>query len=51
MANVSSVLVQLREERTGAQEQVEKLDEAIAVIQELVGATWLGFRGPGTEPW
>jgi len=37
MANLTSVLVQLREERTQAQQQVEKLDEVIAVIQELVG--------------
>ncbi len=37
MSNLDSALQQLRQERKQAQEQIEKLDEAIAVIQGLAG--------------
>lgn len=37
MANLSSALQQLREERKQAQTQIDKLDEAISVIQGLTG--------------
>ena len=39
MANLSGALTQLREQRRQAQLQVDKLDEAIAAIQGLVGKT------------
>jgi len=37
MANPATALRQLRQERTLAQRQVEKLDETINVIERLVG--------------
>ena len=37
MANLSGTLAQLREQRRKAQHQLEKLDEAIAAIEGLVG--------------
>jgi len=37
MANLTGTLAQLREQRKLAQRQVEKLDEAIAAIEGLVG--------------
>jgi hypothetical protein len=37
MANLTDALQQLREERERAQSQVEKLDSAISVLQDLVG--------------
>lgn len=37
MANLANALQQLQQERKEAQLQVEKLDSAIAVLQELVG--------------
>jgi hypothetical protein len=37
MANLNDVLRQLREEHKQAQQQVEKLDEAISVISGVVG--------------
>src|SRR5713101_2145413 len=37
MANLTSALQQLREEREQAQYQVEKLDSAISVLEDLVG--------------
>ena len=37
MANLTGTLSQLREQRRMAQRQVEKLDEAIAAIEGLVG--------------
>jgi len=37
MAKLEIALQQLREERTQAQSQVEKLDSAISVIEDLVG--------------
>jgi hypothetical protein len=39
MSNLNSALDQLREERKQAQAQVEKLNEAIAVIEGLAGGT------------
>lgn len=42
MANLTSVLQQLQEERKQAQLQVEKLDSAISVLQELVGTNSSG---------
>ena len=41
MANLTSALQQLREERKQAQYQVEKLDSAISVLEDLVGRTGL----------
>ena len=37
MANLTGTLTQLRDERRKAQLQVEKLDEAILVIEQLLG--------------
>jgi len=37
MANLSGTLSQLRDQRRRVQHQVEKLDEAIAAIEGLVG--------------
>jgi hypothetical protein len=37
MANLTGALQQLREERKQAQYQVEKLDAAISVLEDLVG--------------
>ena len=37
MSNLENALQQLREEHTQAQLRVEKLDEAISVVQRLVG--------------
>jgi hypothetical protein len=37
MANLTNALQQLREERERAQSQVEKLDSAISVLEDLVG--------------
>src|SRR5713226_6186763 len=37
MANLTSALQQLREERKQAKYQVEKLDSAISVLEDLVG--------------
>jgi hypothetical protein len=39
MANLTSALQQLREERRQAQEHVDKLDRAILVIESLNGST------------
>jgi hypothetical protein len=39
MSNLNSALQQLRDERKQAQTQVEKLDQAIAVIEGLSGRT------------
>jgi len=41
MAKLALALRQLREERNRAQQQVHKLDQAIAVIQGLVGRNGL----------
>src|SRR5579864_3287898 len=46
MANLDTVLRQLREEHTQAQSQVEKLKEAISVIEGLAGrSTGAGANG------
>jgi hypothetical protein len=37
MSNINSALDQLREERKQAQAQIEKLDRAISVIEDLAG--------------
>jgi len=37
MANLTSALLQLREEREQAQYQVKKLESAISVLENLVG--------------
>jgi hypothetical protein len=42
MGNLSSALQQLREERKQAQSHVEKLDQAISVIESLNGFGTLG---------
>jgi hypothetical protein len=44
MANLTSALQQLREERKQAQYQVEKLDSAISVLEDLVGRNGLLTR-------
>jgi hypothetical protein len=46
MANLTGTLAQLRNERRQAQLQVEKLDEAILVIEKLLGQR--GKRTAGT---
>jgi hypothetical protein len=50
MANLTSVLKQLRDERKQAQSEVQKLDTAITMLEDLVGrdgavATQRGSRG------
>jgi hypothetical protein len=47
MGNLSSALQQLRAERKQAQSHVEKLDQAISVIESLNGS---GTFGPTNEP-
>ena len=37
MANLGRMLRQLREERSRAQKELDRLDEAIAVFEKLVG--------------
>jgi hypothetical protein len=39
MANLADALQQLREEREQAQAQLETLDSAISVLQDLVGGS------------
>ena len=46
MANLTSALQQLREERKQAQYQVEKLDSAISVLEDLVGRDGSPTRTP-----
>ena len=46
MANLSNALQQLRQERSRAQAEVEKLDEAISVIESLNGS---GISRKGTR--
>jgi hypothetical protein len=45
MSNLNSALQQLRDERKQAQVQVEKLDQAIAVIEGLSGRTIVRSAG------
>jgi hypothetical protein len=47
MSNLNSALQQLREERKQTQSQVEKLDQAISVIEGLSGRT--STRGGATS--
>jgi DNA-binding PucR family transcriptional regulator len=47
MGNFSNALQELRAERSRAQSQVEKLDQAISVIESLNGA---GTSGKTTQP-
>lgn len=47
MTNLSNALQQLREERNQAQLQVEKLDQAISVIESLNGS---GASRKATQP-
>jgi hypothetical protein len=47
MANLSNALRQLRQERSRAQAEVEKLDEAISVIESLNGS---GISRRGRRP-
>jgi hypothetical protein len=46
MGNLSSALQQLRAERKQAQSHVEKLDQAISVIESLNGSGTLGRAHP-----
>jgi ABC-type Fe3+-citrate transport system substrate-binding protein len=49
MSNLNSALQQLRDERKQAQSQVEKLDQAISVIEGLSGRTnTRSISGPRT---
>src|ERR1019366_4798641 len=43
MTNIAKAIVRLREERRDAQNQVQKLGEAISVLEKLT-------RGPGATP-
>ena len=47
MTNLTNALQQLREERNQAQLQVEKLDQAISVIESLNGS---GASRKATQP-
>jgi len=42
MANLNRALQELRQERDNAEREVERLDEAISVVQGLVGRNHLG---------
>jgi hypothetical protein len=42
MANLGQMLRQLRRERAGRQNQLERLDEAISVFEKLVGTNSRG---------
>src|SRR6185437_10798484 len=49
MGNLAVALQQLREERTQAQEQVTKLDQAIVAIERIVGKGNSGLVGRGQK--
>src|SRR5436305_11814762 len=49
MANLDNVLQQLRQEHNQAQSQIEKLKEAISVIEGLAGRS-TGAAANGTRP-
>jgi hypothetical protein len=49
MANLTGTLAQLRDERRKAQLQVEKLDEAIGVIERLLGRKGGHAGGTGVK--
>src|SRR6266404_2859930 len=50
MDNLENALQQLREEREQAQSQVEKLDSAISVLQELFETNSLRVTRNGSQP-
>ena len=50
MSNLTSALQQLREEQKQAQQQVEKLQSAISVIEGLVGRNGSGAPREGARP-
>jgi hypothetical protein len=50
MAKLDLALRQLRDERRRAQQEVEKLDQAIAVVQGLVGRNGLPAASRTTAP-
>lgn len=45
MTNISKALARLREDRRDAQRQVEKLAEAISVLEKLTGAKGGSYAG------
>ena len=47
MANLGQILKQLQEQRSRAKKEVERLDEAIAAIQKLVGTNSGGATRKG----
>jgi hypothetical protein len=49
MSSLSTVLQQLQQERTQAQQQVEKLNSAISVIEGLVGRNGSGATKNGAR--
>jgi hypothetical protein len=49
MANLESAIQQIREERKQAQLRVEQLDQAISVVQGLVGLNALAPSGNGAR--
>ena len=49
MSSLSTVLQQLQQERTQAQQQVEKLNSAISVIEGLVGRNGSGATNVGAR--
>ncbi len=50
MSNIAKAIVRLREERRDAQNQVQKLGEAIAVLEKLTrGAGANGYAGGATR--
>jgi hypothetical protein len=50
MASLGRTLTQLRKEHSKAQREVERLEEAIAAIQKLVGAKRGTYAGRGRRP-
>jgi hypothetical protein len=50
MSNLTSALQQLRQEHKQAQQQAEKLQSAISVIEDLVGRNGSGTTSNGTLP-
>ena len=51
MTNLSNALEQLRMERGKAQAQVEKLEQAISVIESLNGSVGSRSTGSRRTPW
>ena len=50
MASLGRTLTQLRKEHSKAQREVERLEEAIAAIQKLVGSKRGNYAGGGRRP-